>query len=653
MTTTPAAHGNAPYVGLRPFTEDDRHLFFGRERDAEVLFNLVYSTPLTLVYAPSGVGKSSLLQAGLRPMLDKAGNFEVAHVHSWRPPVAEQLTEVIAETFPARRAGRSWCEGLRAHAADTGQCPVLILDQFEEALHYPSGLEAVWEELSVIGTHPRSGARVVLGIREDHLAELDELLRRVPMLIENGLRLGRLNEKSLYRAFHEPLRVLDPPFEADPELFPQMMGDLAENRPDGARGFAEPGYFQVVCQHLWELDRDRPDRTLTLGTYEREGRAPKVVRSYVRGKLDDSLPSEHLEVLYAITRYLVTPTGAKIPLGVDDLTEMATVHDFTPQARRRFGLGDDESETEWPFKKPALQRLLSDVLEELCGSSVLILRRVSHGATPRYELFHDLLGPILRKWRARRRSQAERELAQLAAPVEGLRGTAMESLEHASRLEEADEEARRQVVRELREVLFQSTALKDEALSSDARKRLEALRRHEDDWKLRLEAGRALGQSSVIESPSWVRALPALVVYTFFSMATVFLLAYGTREAITAVGPPSLAVPWPSLILGLGWIALVWPLLYFAQGVSHGLYSRRGRWRAVLRPPFEPHSLAIGWFEHSSGWPFNFAVSVVPAVMVAPLLAQLALPLLFWLAALACLGTAFSLVAYNRAVVLV
>ncbi|MFG2333978.1 hypothetical protein ACGFMM_30770 [Streptomyces sp. NPDC048604] len=648
MTTTRETSGSGPYVGLRPFTEHDRHLFFGRERDAEMLFNLVYSTPLTLVYAPSGVGKSSLLQAGLSPMLEEAEDFDVVYVHSWRPPVADQLTEVIAESFPSRAHSQSWCEALRAHAADTGRCPVLMLDQFEEALHYPSGLDAVWEELSVIGTHPRSGVRVVLGIREDHLAELDELLRRVPMLIENGMRLGRLNEKNLSRAFYAPLHVMEPPFEADPELFPELMSDLAENGQDGAKGFAEPGYFQVVCQHLWELDRDRPDRTLTLATYEREGRARKVVRSYVRGKLDDSLPADHLEVLYAITRYLVTPTGTKIPLGVDDLTEMVTVHDFTPQARRRFGLVDDENE--WPFEQPRLQGLLSDVLEELCGGGVLILRRVSHGTTPRYELFHDLLGPILRKWRARRRSQAERELARLAAPVEGLRGTAMASLAHASRLEEADEEARRQVVRELREVLFQSTALKDEALSSDARKRLEDLRRHEDDWKLRLEAGRALGRTSVIEAPSWRRALLAVVLYTVLSVAAVVLLAFGAKAAIEAAG---LEAPWLALVFGLGWIALLWPLLYFAQGVSHGLYSRHGYWRSLLRPPFEPYALAIGWFEHTSAWPFNFVVSVVPAVMLAPLLAHVALPFLFWLIALVCLFTAFSLVAYNRAVVLI
>lgn len=651
MTTTMAADHAAfdsnPYVGLRPFTGQDQHLFFGREREAEMLFNLVYSTPLTLVFAPSGVGKSSLLQAGLIPLLDQADDFDIAYVDTWRPPVAEQLAEVIAEHFPAPEHGTSWCEGLRAHAVETGRCPVLILDQFEEALRLRSGLDAVWEELAVIGTHPRSGARVVLGIREDHLAELDELLRRVPLLIEHGMRLGPLSGKSMQRAFHGPLNVLDPPFQADPELFPQLVSDLDPEPQGGTKGHVEPGYFQVVCQHLWQLDRDRPDRTLSFATYEREGRAPEVLRSYVRGKLDDSLPADHLEVLYAIARYLVTPTGSKIPLGVDDLTGMVTAQDFTPQARRNFGLADDEQQ--WPFEGERLHGLLSDVLEGLCRSSVLILRRVAYGTVPRYELFHDLLGPILRKWRERRRSQAERDLARLAAPVQ----TARASLATASeRWDTADVEGRRDVVRELGEVLLQSTVLKQEAMSSDARNLLEDLRKHGDHWKVRLEAGRALGQPYGPQTPSWRRALSALAGYAVLSAAGVGLLAFGARIPVEATTDLEVSLPgFPTFVLGC--IALIWTLVYFAEGAAERLYSRHSHWSILLNAPFEPYYQGIGWFERSSGWPFNIILSVVPAVVLAPLLAEVAVSYLFWLIVLACLCTGISLLAYNRAVVLI
>jgi len=52
-----------PYIGLKPYTEAERDRFFGRERDAQLLINKLFSHPLTLLYAPSGVGKTSLLRA--------------------------------------------------------------------------------------------------------------------------------------------------------------------------------------------------------------------------------------------------------------------------------------------------------------------------------------------------------------------------------------------------------------------------------------------------------------------------------------------------------------------------------------------------------------------------------------------------------------
>ncbi|MEU7556156.1 hypothetical protein AB0B01_28150 [Streptomyces sp. NPDC044571] len=645
--TTPGTADN-PYVGLRPFTEHDRHLFFGRKREAEVLYNMVYSTPLTLVYAPSGVGKSSLLQAGLGPALDTAGGFTLVYVDTWRPPVAEQLSSLIAEDFRSAERTGAWCDQLRCYGAETGSCPVLILDQFEEALRYRDGLDTVWEELAVLGTHPRGGARVVVGIREDYLAGLDELLSRVPTLIENGLRLGPMSRTSMQHAFRGPLDTLAPPFEAEDGLFEELVADLGTEGPSGTKGYAEPGYFQVVCRHLWELDSDRPDRTLTRATYEQEGRAAGVLRSYVRGKLDDSMPSDHLEILYAIIRYLVTPTGAKVLLGLDDLSGLVTTRDFTPQARRMFGLDDDEQ----PFESLRLRHLLHETLEALCVGGVLILRRVVCGTTTKYELFHDLLGPILLDWRDRKRSRGERDLAQLAEPVQGLRWTARASLDRASAgLVSLDGETRREVVRELGEVLMQSKVLREDTLSHSARSRLEELRQAED-WKLRLEAGRALGQPYSVETPSWRRALLAVVGYVLLSAATVVALVFGAHAFLLAV--TDIEVPGRGfLVLALGWVALVWALVYFAEGVSDQLYSSWRPWHTLLNAPFEPYLQGYGWFERSSGWPLNFILAVVPAVVLAPVLAQVALPFMFWLIVLVCLCTGIGLVAYNRAVVLI
>src|SRR5207249_1189352 len=58
-----------PYVGLQAFREEDASFYFGRDADAQRLLEAVEQQPLVAVVAASGSGKSSLVQAGLLPLL--------------------------------------------------------------------------------------------------------------------------------------------------------------------------------------------------------------------------------------------------------------------------------------------------------------------------------------------------------------------------------------------------------------------------------------------------------------------------------------------------------------------------------------------------------------------------------------------------------
>jgi RecA-family ATPase len=63
----PAAEDVCPFVGLRPYTDAERDYFFGRERDQRVISSNLYAASLTILYGESGVGKSSVLLAGVVP----------------------------------------------------------------------------------------------------------------------------------------------------------------------------------------------------------------------------------------------------------------------------------------------------------------------------------------------------------------------------------------------------------------------------------------------------------------------------------------------------------------------------------------------------------------------------------------------------------
>src|SRR5215469_8981561 len=58
-----------PYIGPRPFTSEDQSLFFGRNSETDEIISLIISHRLVLIYAQSGVGKTSIFNAQVIPML--------------------------------------------------------------------------------------------------------------------------------------------------------------------------------------------------------------------------------------------------------------------------------------------------------------------------------------------------------------------------------------------------------------------------------------------------------------------------------------------------------------------------------------------------------------------------------------------------------
>ncbi len=80
-----------PYMGLRPYQEADQDFFFGRDQERDLLVARILTHRLTLLFAATGVGKSSLLQAAVLPRLKgpRHENLDVVVYSDWvSPPLA-------------------------------------------------------------------------------------------------------------------------------------------------------------------------------------------------------------------------------------------------------------------------------------------------------------------------------------------------------------------------------------------------------------------------------------------------------------------------------------------------------------------------------------------------------------------------------------
>ena len=137
-----------PWPGLASFTEDSRAFFFGREKETEELVRLVRRQTLTVLFGQSGLGKSSLLQAGAFPQLREADflplYLRLDHAPE-SPPLTEQVKSALTAAFasaradaPEFRASETLWEYFHRKDIDIWSAknrlltPVLAFDQFEE-----------------------------------------------------------------------------------------------------------------------------------------------------------------------------------------------------------------------------------------------------------------------------------------------------------------------------------------------------------------------------------------------------------------------------------------------------------------------------------------------------------------------------------------
>ena len=386
---------SSPYKGLAAFddSEVDALLFFGRERDTEIVVANLIASRLTVLYGPSGVGKSSLLLASVARALRALPEKPLVVIFSnWSEDPERALATAVAA-----RAGLA--AGALIDVVEQAQATrdvYVILDQAEEYFTYhgdPKGFESVLAEL----VNGPLRVNVLVALREDALASLDRLKAAIPTMFGNVLRLDRLDRAAGAAAIVRPIErwnelegggvvaeaalveaVLDGVGTGRVELGPGAAGSPTSN--GGSRGIEAP-YLQLVMQRLWEVERERGSDTMRVSTLEHLGGARRIVAHHLERAMSRLDPRAQ-DLAAVVFGALVTASGAKIAHDGHDLADYA--------------------------EAPAATLL--PVLDSLAEGR--ILRRDEHG---RYEIFHDVLAAEILDWRRRHLTELALERERQAA----------------------------------------------------------------------------------------------------------------------------------------------------------------------------------------------------------------------------------------------
>jgi Novel STAND NTPase 1 len=406
----------SPYVGLIPYSDSDARLFFGRQREVEIIAANLMSRPVTVLFGPSGVGKSSILRAGLMHHLwalagsadDGDGGFATAICSNWHDDPVRTLVEAVRAAVPGVDPEPSDDDLQRTLEEAVHRCGELfvVLDQFEEYFlyHGPGDDRFLANALRRAIADGGLPVSVLISLREDALAKLDRLAE-IPRLLDNRVRIDHLGLDDAREAIEAPLAVFNSltgegPVTIEPELVEAVLDQVSIGRivisngeiASGEEARVEAAYLQIVMARLWDEEHGTGSPVLRLMTLERLGGANQIVRTHLSRSLNELSAGER-EIAAEIFRYLVTPSGAKIAYIADDLAALA---------------GRDVAEIRRVVDHLTHVRILRSVMPDVASA-------------PRYELYHDLLVPAILDWSAQRSLQRERaEIRRLRAFVRAL-----------------------------------------------------------------------------------------------------------------------------------------------------------------------------------------------------------------------------------------
>lgn len=302
------------YPGLNSFRADEQAIFYGRSRETTELLRLVRSEQMVTLFSKSGLGKSSLLCAGLFPQLTETGMLPIrirmqqektepdaAGIKSPIFIVMDEYRQQVGQAYekaeidkPVTSAphaidqARLW-EQVKVLPLVNRAIPVLVFDQFEEFFAYPLADQKEFASQLAELMHDQAPARIinwlldlptneqtpeaiawsqqpavkcVFAIRFDRLGAMHSLKAYIPLILRNRFELGPLTKANAQEALEKPAQqkqhtgpFTTADFKYHDEVLSNILTALTERKSqDGDQiqqgDEVEGSQLQIVCQFI-------------------------------------------------------------------------------------------------------------------------------------------------------------------------------------------------------------------------------------------------------------------------------------------------------------------------------------------------------------------------------------------------------------------
>ncbi len=412
------------YPGPFPFQTQDQHIFFGREREVDRFITLLNVEKLIVLYAKSGLGKSSLVNAGVMPKLKNLPKYykdlrirllsynddSSAHITTYSPlqtligELNIQAHQNFLDNTDAKKSLWLALKMMQSEAPNRKGALVLFFDQFEEFFDYPKiqqdeFKQAIAElfrstppeeieqaiqneednltEEQINFLYTPLDVRIVFLIRSDRMSYMDSMKDYIPSILNTTFDIKPLNKEQASEAIDKPAKKIGnfqtPPFLYSQEAIEDILSFIADDK-----GHYEPYQIQLICSRL-ERKILKEDNFVN----------GHVIQKEYLGNLQSLIEGVYLEAVNT--------------LASEDLQKQARILIETKLLKNGKRKSLDQDDCGLPI----------EILEALEDERIL-RREVNHLGNATYEVAHDtFIEPIerLRKDREHRENEEAKNLS--------------------------------------------------------------------------------------------------------------------------------------------------------------------------------------------------------------------------------------------------
>src|SRR5271166_5790685 len=327
-----------PFLALRSYTLAESERLFGRDRDLSLMQSRVLSGRTTLLFAASGVGKTSFLNAKLVPYLSR--NFFVCIQREWfkEAPLQSIVRSVIdnlnvlgfdTNGITADNESRLLKHVLSHVSNLCGRKVILVLDQFEELFQYhrnTSTLKEFGKSIAELVNDTHQEVRVMLSMRDEFLGDLSVFDNLIDDPFSNYYRLKNPSCDEAEEIIENTASAVGVSVDgggleclvADLASLPSVALDFPGAGSAVIRDYVPPPYLQLACYRLWTLESPAANRPF-LASYQK-GLAAQQLRTYCDDVLN-GLHEDECNLASDAFGFLMTKRGAKMAYELENLSD--------------------------------------------------------------------------------------------------------------------------------------------------------------------------------------------------------------------------------------------------------------------------------------------------------------------------------------------